>query len=433
MIIEGQTSYHKVEDVTKAQHGLLLIIISGFLMFFVWAWYSPLDVVSMSNGTVEPVNKVQTIQHLEGGIVGNILVKEGQHVHKGQELVELETKNSSSSYSEMLSRVNSLIADRARLLAEINGDKEIFFDDDFLASNSQLVERTNALFYARRNQLKSSLEAQRAEAKVREQAVQEIATRLLFSKRRLLLVQEQNEIEQLLLTDSLSNRYDYLNNLKEMNQLESDIAENEASLAKSRASLNQARSGLIATQNEYNEEVHTAYSETRSLLDQGVQRLKIFKDSLERTVLRAPMDGIIKNLYVVTRGGVVAPGGTVIDMVPGKDGIVIEAKLPPQDIGHVQQGQSVFIQLASDEARNYGRLMGEVASISPDTITTEEGEVYYIVRVVTDKTYFGKGQNDYKLSAGVLVTVGIITGKRSVLDYIFSPFIQSLPFALTER
>lgn len=433
MMLEYQADHQKVEDVSRAQHGFLLVVITSFLAFFVWAWYSPLDLVSMANGTVEPVNKVQTIQHLEGGIVRSILVREGQHVVKGQGLVELETMNSRSSYAEILSQVNALAADRARLLAEVNGAKEIAFDKSFSESNPQLVQRSNALFHARRSQLESSLQAQRDEVSVREQAVKEIATRVLFSKRRLLLVQEQNEIEKLLLTSSLSNRYDHLDNLKEMNELESNIAENTASLDKSKASLNQARSNLVAIQNKYNEEVNTAYSETRGLLEQGLQRLKRYKDSLERTVLSAPMDGIIKNLYVVTKGGVIAPGGTVIDMVPGKDGVVVEAKLPPQDIGHVQQGQSVFIQLASGEANSYGRLMGEVASISPDTITTDEGEVFYIVRVTVDKSYFGEGKDSYKLSTGVLVTVGIITGKRSVLAYILSPFIQSLPFALTER
>ncbi|MBJ7539828.1 HlyD family type I secretion periplasmic adaptor subunit [Marinomonas transparens] len=433
MILEQKAVYQKLENVGKAQRSLLFFIIAGFLAFIFWASFSPLDLVSMANGSIEPVNKVQTVQHLEGGIVQKILVREGQPVIKGQALIELETMNSGSSYAEMLSRVNSLIADKTRLLAEIKGDETITFDDVFLAENFQLAQRTETLFQARRNQLISSLQAQKDEINVREKTVQEMATRIHYSKKRLLLVQEQNEIEKKLLTNSLSNRYEHLDSLKEMNKLESDIAEGEVGLAKTKASLNQAKSNLVAIQNKYNEEVNTAYSETRNQLNEAEQRLKKYKDSLERTVLRAPMDGIIKNLYVVTEGGVIAPGGTVVDMVPGKDGLIVEAKLPPQDIGHVQQGQSVFIQLASGEAQNYGRLIGAVDSISPDTITSEEGDVYYVVRISINDEYFGKGQNLYKLSSGVLVTAGIITGQRSVLEYIFSPFVQSLPFALTER
>ncbi|WP_421850624.1 HlyD family type I secretion periplasmic adaptor subunit [Marinomonas sp.] len=430
---ENKAAYKSLEQVSKVQRSLLVILILGFVGFFTWSAVSPLDVVSMANGSVEPVNKVQTIQHLEGGIVRKILVQEGQHVVKGEALVELETTNSGSSYGEMLSRVNSLTANKVRLQAEVQGADKLAFDDAFTEANPQLVKRSEALFYARRNQLKSALQAQQEEMNVRQQVINEIATRIEFSEKRLTLVKEQNAIEQELLTNALSNRYDHLNSLKELNELESDIAEGKASLAKSRASLLQAKSNLMAIQNKYNEEVNTSLSDTRSQLSEGTQRLKKFKDSLERTVLRAPMDGIIKNRYVVTEGGVVAPGGTVIDMVPGKDGLVVEAKLPPQDIGHIQQGQEAFIQLASGEASHYGRLLGTVASVSPDTITTKEGEVYYVVRLTLDQDQFVKGSNRYKLSPGVLVTAGIVTGKRSVLEYILSPFLQSLPFALSER
>jgi adhesin transport system membrane fusion protein len=430
---DSKQAYESIEQVSKSQRGLLIILIAGFIAFLVWSAVSPLDVVSMANGSVEPVNKVQTIQHLEGGIVRKILVQEGQHVVKGEALVELETTNSGSSYGEMLSRVNSLTADKVRLQAEVQGTDKLVFDEAFAQANPQLVTRSEALFYARRDQLLSALQAQQEEMNVRQQAIKEIATRIQFSEERLKLVREQNAIEKELLSNALSNRYDHLNSLKELNQLESDIAEGKASLAKSKASFAQAQSNLKSIQDKYNEEVNASLSDTRSQLDEGIQRLKKFKDSLERTVLRAPMDGIIKNRYVVTEGGVVAPGGTVIDMVPGKDGLVVEAKLPPQDVGHIQQGQEAFIQLASGEASHYGRLTGTVASISPDTITTEEGEVYYIVRLILDQDFFLKGSNRYKLSPGVLVTAGIVTGKRSVLEYILSPFLQSLPFALSER
>ncbi|GGN32322.1 MULTISPECIES: HlyD family type I secretion periplasmic adaptor subunit [Marinomonas] len=430
---DSKQAYESIEQVSKSQRGLLIILIAGFIAFLVWSAVSPLDVVSMANGSVEPVNKVQTIQHLEGGIVRKILVQEGQHVVKGEALVELETTSSGSSYGEMLSRVNSLTADKVRLQAEVQGADKLVFDEAFAQANPQLVTRSEALFYARRDQLLSALQAQQEEMNVRQQTIKEIATRIQFSEERLKLVKEQNAIEKELLSNALSNRYDHLNSLKELNQLESDIAEGKASLAKSKASFAQAQSNLKSIQDKYNEEVNASLSDTRSQLDEGMQRLKKFKDSLERTVLRAPMDGIIKNRYVVTEGGVVAPGGTVIDMVPGKDGLVVEAKLPPQDVGHIQQGQEAFIQLASGEASHYGRLTGTVASISPDTITTEEGEVYYTVRLILDQDFFLKGSNRYKLSPGVLVTAGIVTGQRSVLEYILSPFVQSLPFALSER
>lgn len=360
----------------------------------------------------------------------NRQIREEQDVVKDQGLVKLETMCSGSSYAEMLEQVNALTANKARLLAEINGTKEITFDTFFSESNPQLVQRTNALFQIRRRQLERVLQAQRDEVSICEQVIQKMATRILFSQKRLLLVQEQNEIERFDLTSSSNSHYDHLNNFNEMNKLESDISENAANLAKSKVSLNQARSNLVTIQNKYTEDLNIAYSKTCGLLEHKVQRLKKYKGSLERTVLSAPMNGIIKNLDVITREGIVTPDRG--DMAPRKDSVMIEVKLLPQDSDHVQQGQSVFIQLSSGEAHKYGRLMGEVVSINPDIITTEK-EAYYIMRSMVDTSCFSKGQNRYKLSTGVLVSVGIITGKHSMLAYILSLFVRSLPFSPTER
>ena len=423
----------QLEQVTHAQRGLLAALLLGCVAFIVWAALSPLDIVSIANGTVKPASRVQTVQHLEGGIIKTLLIKEGDTVKQGQALIELETKNSGALYGEMLVRVNRLTADHARLQAEEKGAMEITFDETFRRANAPLVDRTISLFTARQNQLNSALKSQQEEINVRTQAILEVTSRAIHRVKRLELVQEQIAIEKRLLSNALSNRYEHLDRLKEVNRLDSDIAEGEAGLNKAKASLAQAIQHKDSIQTTYNEEVSTALSEVRSKLDEGKYRLDKYQDSLARTVLRAPMDGIIKSLYVVTEGGVIAPGGIVVDMVPGKEGLVVKAKLPPQDIGHVSIGQPVFIQLASAEASHYGRIVGEVTHISPDTTISEEGDVYYSIRIGLSHEQFEKGQEKYQLSSGVMVTAGIVTGKRSVLEYVLSPFLQTLPFSLTER
>jgi adhesin transport system membrane fusion protein len=422
----------QLEQVTQAQRQLLASLLLGCAAFIVWAALSPLDILSIANGTVKPASRVQTVQHLEGGIVRKLLIREGDTVKQGQALIELETKNIGALYGEILVRVNTLTADHARLQAEEKGAEVIAFDDTFRRVNASLVARTISLFRARQNQLNSSLKSQQEEINVRTQVIQEVNTRAIHSVKRLKLVQEQIAIEKRLLSNALSNRYEHLERLKEVNRLESDIAEGQASLNKAKASLAQAIQHKDSIQTTYNEEVSTALSTIRSKLDEGKHRLDKYKDNLARTVLRAPMDGIIKSLYVVTEGGVIAPGGIVVDMVPGKEGLVVKAKLPPQDIGHVSIGQRVFIQLASAEASHYGRIVGDVTHISPDTTISEEGDVYYPIRIGLSNEQFEKGQDKYRLSSGVIVTVGIVTGKRSVLEYVLSPFIQTLPFSLTE-
>ncbi|NOQ76388.1 MAG: HlyD family type I secretion periplasmic adaptor subunit [Methylococcaceae bacterium] len=422
-----------LEQVDLGQRKIIIILLLSCVSFIIWAAISPLDIMSIANGTVKPASRVQTIQHLEGGIVRKLLVTEGEEVKQGQALIELESISSGTAYGEVFARVNSLTADLVRLETEARGDKVLIFDDAFSNANAELVGRTTSLFKARRSQLLSAMQSQREEMNIRTQAKREITTRIKHAVSRLKLVEEQITIEKKLLSNALSNRYEHIERLKEANRLKSDIAEAKDSVKKAQSSYEQAKRNLESIQAKYNEEVQTSISDLRRQLDESNQRLEKYKDSLARTTLRAPMDGIVKSLYVVTEGGVISPGGTVLDIVPGREGLIVEAQLAPQDVGHVQIGQQVFIQLASAEASYYGRIVGEVSHVSPDTLNTEDGQVYYVVRVSLKQEFFEKGGDRYKLLPGVMVTAGIIIGKRSVLDYILSPFIQTFPFVLSER
>ncbi len=430
---EKKTRLDTLEQFDDAQRRILNILLLSCVVFIIWAAWSPLDILSIATGTVEPASRVQTIQHLEGGIIRKLLIQEGDKVKQNQALVELEITSSGSAYGEVLARVVALSADLVRLEAEANNKDVLVFDTAFQNQHPELVQRTINLFEARRKQLKTALQSQKQEIKVRKEAQREINTRIKHAVARLVLVKEQIEIEKELLANALSNRYEHLERLKEINRLRSDISEGRASANKAKALQAQAQSNLEKIQTNYNQEVQTAISDSRRELNEGQQRLEKFKDSLARTTLRAPMDGVIKTLYVVTEGGVIAPGGVVLDMVPEREGLIVVAKLPPQDIGHVQLDQIVFVQLASSEASHYGRISGRVTHISPDTIKDKEGQVFYVVRIAMDQDHFEKGNERYRLSPGVMVTAGIVTGKRSVLEYLLSPIIQTFPFSLSER
>jgi membrane fusion protein, adhesin transport system len=180
--------------------------------------------------------------------------------------------------------------------------------------------------------------------------------------------------------------------------------------------------------------VQTALDENRGQYDGYLERLRKFDDNLQRTVLRAPVDGIVKTLYLVTEGGVIRPGETVLDIVPEGDRLIVEARLPTQDIGYIHAGQKAVIKLTTADARRFGNINGEVVHISPDTLVTDKGQPYYKVRVATEDACFkGSGGEKYCLYPGMLVLVNIHTGQRTVLEYLFSPFFASMDSALTER
>jgi adhesin transport system membrane fusion protein len=163
------------------------------------------------------------------------------------------------------------------------------------------------------------------------------------------------------------------------------------------------------------------------------QRMRKYSDTLQRTIIRSPVRGVVKTLYFVTIGGVVKSGDVIVDIVPMEDRLVVEAHLPIQDIGYVQPGQDAVVKLASRDAGRFGKLEGEVIHVSPDTFTTQEGATFYSVRIVTGGDSFKRGNFEYKLIPGMLVTAYIHTGERTVLDYLLDPFMDSLDQAMKER
>ncbi|ADU62471.1 MAG: HlyD family type I secretion periplasmic adaptor subunit [Pseudodesulfovibrio sp.] len=453
---------------------------AGFcISFFVWASFSPLDIVSDAVGEVIPSSRVKRIQHLEGGIVRKIVVREGDLVEVGQPLIELETTASDSTVEELNVRVSSLTAEIARLEAEsrwfvvgvdaaaqeesadANATRsedsgieplelpsvevagvglrldpfsvEIAFPEQLLHDAPGMADQARQLYEARRERFVNDLNAQREKIKQREQDVQEIFVRIRNQKQGLVYVREQIAISEELLKDKLTTRYKHLGFLKEESTLISRIQEDDAALARARSALVAARDSLDQIFNSFHEEVQETLRKSRRELLEFSQRLRKMSDSLERTVIRSPANGIVKSIYIMGEGEVVQPGMTVLDIVPAGDKLVIEAHLALGDIGYVQVGQSATVSLATGDARMFGHLEGTVATISPDAITKEDVGTYYKVLVETENDRFEKDGRRYQLYPGMRVLVGIKTGERTVMEYLVYPYFDTLYHGMRER
>jgi len=389
------------------------------ITFFAWSYFGRLDVVSAAMGEVIPSSQIKHIQHLEGGIVREILVREGEKVKKGQPMVSLEPVSSSADLKELNVRMNSLQVEIARLAAEAKGLVEPKFPINIARDFPELIKQARAFFKTRMVRIKNQLDGQ-------AQTIDEISARVRNNRQQLTLLNEQVDISKKLLKEKLSNRMQHLNLLKEASRLQGKIDEDTAGRK-------EALNKLETIRASFREKVQEDLEKKRRDLQEYTNRQRKYADSLSRTVLRSPVNGVVKSLFVATIGGVVAPGATVADVVPGGDRLIIEAKLPTQDIGYVQAGQVALVMLSSSDAGRFGSLVGEVLSISPDTIETAEGIPYYKIRISTTKTYFEREKIKYRLVPGVQVIASIRTGQRSVLDYLTDPFLGSFRTALRER
>lgn len=412
------------------------------ISFFVWAAVSPLDIVSDAIGEVVPSSKVKRIQHLEGGIVREIKVREGDLVEEGQPLVDLEATASDSTVAELTVRVTSLKAEVSRLEAESRWfdeegtdpyTVELALPEELVAESPDLASQVAELYDARRDRLVNDINTQKEKVTQRAKDIEEISARIRSQRQNLKYVREQIAISEDLLKDGLTTRYKHLGFLKEESTLVSKIEEDKAAMSRSRSTLAAAKEQTDQIRNAFHEEVQESLRKSRRELLEFSQRLRKMSDNLNRTVIRSPANGIVKSIYVMGEGEVVQPGVTILDIVPAEDKLVIEAHLALGDIGYVQKGQPATVKLATGDARMFGNLDGTVKHISPDAITKPEEGTYYRVMVETGSDHFEKDGRRYQLYPGMRVLVGIKTGERTVLEYLLYPYFDTLYQGLRER
>ena len=421
------------ETIAPSTHVFFVACAALVIAFLIWASMGTLDIVSMAQGEVIPSTQIKSIQHLEGGIVRKIVVSEGERVKSGQALVILEPTSSGADVGELKVRITSLRIEIARLKAEAAGSAEPVFDEDLRTGHPDLVRFALEQFRTRKQAQENRITSQKETIVQRRQNIKEISVRITNNKGRLELHEEQVAISEERLKDDLTNRYNHLDLLKAASEIKGRIEEDSAAKVTSRAALKEAQSQLDSIESDYQEDIGTALEDARSTLNEFTERMNKYEDSLQRTILRAPVDGVIKTLHVTTIGGVIRSGDTVVDIVPGEDRLIIEAKLPTQDIGYVREGQTAVVKLASSDADRFGSLEGTVMSVSPDTILTPEGEPFYRVRIKTENEYFEKGKRRYQLYPGMQVLANIQTGNRTVIEYLVSPLIYSMGDAMQER
>ncbi len=421
------------KDISRSTHAFFALCVAMVVAFAFWASQAKLDIVSVATGEVAPSTSVQTVEHLEGGIVQSIEVREGQRVKAGQVLANLEQIQSGADLQEIRVRIRSLLADVSRYQAELSGADTPAYPDALEEADPRLIEQSRGLFESRKTRMLGQLDAQENAVQQRELEIREVEARRAGARESLKLIEEQVTISETLLAKELTNRMIHLNLLKEATDLRARISEANAALPRLKAALGEAKSNMATIRASFREEAQTELDKATREIEELTQRIRKFEDSLSRSALRAPVDGIIKTLHIVSIGEVVRAGEPVADIVPVDDQLIIDAQLPTQDIGYVRAGQPVKVTLASADAARFGDLSGAVQTVSPDSLVTQDGLPYYRVRILTDRSFFEDGELRYDLFPGMQVVASIQTGSRTVMEYILDPLIGRMGDALRER
>ena len=430
----AMTPLEKLIEKYRPKHEAYLSISVILLLFsaFFWMFFSELDEVAVADGEVIPQGQVKVIQHLEGGIVTEILTKEGQRVSKGERLLQLRLGADRVRSSEIELQVDGLIIKRDRLQAEL--DKKTFsLPGDVNTKILKIFQKEILTFENRKQQVRGKIRILEANARQKILEIKELENRIKGRENSLEFAFKRFQISKGLEKDNLATKMEVLDLENEYEQLKSEITELKTSLQKAKEAHTEAKQRAKALTLDFNREVSEELGLVEIALAQAREQLKTASELVKQTALLSPIDGVVKNLRQHTIGGVVQPGEAIMEVVPVRDTLVIETKLSPIDVGYVGVGQSAEVKIQTYDFLRYGSLNGVVKNVAADASTDFRGEPYFRVEIETDRNYLGKDVGALPITPGMQAEINIKTGKRSVFNYLLSPVLKTWHAAFRER
>ncbi|NRG16624.1 HlyD family type I secretion periplasmic adaptor subunit [Rhizobiales bacterium] len=405
------------------------VVLSGFLA---WAWSAELDQIVFAEGRVIPSGEVQTVQNLEGGIVEEILVRAGDRVKTGDVLLQIAGTSLTAELNGTRQKLYELRAEIARLTAEIE-DVSPVFPQELIEERPDAVERAMTLYESRQKQLADNLAAVDEQLARRDEELETLhaRSRLMVEDRELL--EKEVALVELLVSQGAVSEVEVLRLKRELNQLDAERKKNETAIATTGALLAQGKQQRGEIINQFRTEAIERRNELNTEAEGLSEALVASTDRVSRTAMRAPVSGIVKQVLVNTVGGVIQPGETLVEIVPEEDTLVVEAQIKPEDIAFLWIGQPANLRLTAYDFAIYGSLSGELEYLSADTVSDDEGRRFYIGRIRTDDTKLPHAEEELPILPGMVAQVDLVTGKRSVLDYLLKPVNRARQRALRER
>ncbi|MDV7338741.1 HlyD family type I secretion periplasmic adaptor subunit [Terasakiella sp. A23] len=420
------------ENSVNRRSPLVLAIIGGLVGFAVWSFFAYLEEVSVAMGEVVPQGKIKVIQHLEGGIITDIHVQQGDVVRKGAELVQLDLGTGGVNKEELEVRLDGLLLNRARLEAEAT-DGDLNLPEEIVEARPGMAVATERSYQARLRDLNSRLKVLKDKMRQRELAVEELEKKMDNTRRNLNLSKRRFNMSSDLLNDKLTSKMDHLKLESEVQKLEGELRTLKTSIPKAKASVAEEMSKIDEEKTAFQREALEELGTVEQSIAQTLELLSKATDQGIRALIKSPIDGVVKNMTYNTIGNVVSAGEPIMEIVPIGENLVIEARLNPIDRGYVEENQDAVVKINTYDFVRYGSLEGKVIHVAPDSTTSQEGETYFRVIVQTEKTYLGDKEGTYEITPGMEATVDIHTGEKSVIEYLIKPVLKMKHEAFRER
>jgi len=420
---------------------LFFIIITFFTSAVYWAYWAEVDELARGEGKVIPSAKIQTIQSLDGGVISEILVKEGFIVKKGQSLMKIDTTRFKASLDENENTLEDLLVSRIRLENEININldkpvKDLKFEDSYLKKYPEIIRNQNNLYRTKVEELKSNIKTFKIQVKQKKQELLELKSKKNQLWQSIKLIKSELETIEKLVQRKARSNIDLISTKREYNGILGDYNATRLSIPRSQWSIKESENNIIEKIKMFKSSAAEELQKVNSEIKKYQSKVISEKDKLSKTVIISPVNGIIKQININTIGGVVRSGVDLIEIVPESEILLVEAKIAPKDIAFINPSQKAIVKITAYDFSIYGGLDGKIVEISADSIKDEDsrdGKTFYKIVIQTNKNYLEKGNEKYSIIPGMIASVDIVTGKKTILDFILKPILKTKDSALHER
>jgi membrane fusion protein, adhesin transport system len=422
---------HSAQTNAWAKHTTVALctLVAGF---FGWAATARIEEITRGEGKVIPASRIQLVQNLEGGIVRKISTHEGALVKAGDVLVNIDTTGTGSSLDERREKNFGLQAIVARLSAQAERIA-LILPEDMERERPKLAHEQRELYASRKREIEAALSAFDLQAAQRRQEIEEVRAKIANQVRALEIANEELDLTRPLVQRGAAARI-------EMIRLEARVNETQGQLQAATLALPRIENALAEVETKRREKENNERSEVRQQLAEARVQLaaieqsgKADADRVDRADIRAPVTGLVKTLHVSTLGQIIKPGMDIVEIVPMNDALVVEARVRPQDIAFLRPDLNAIVRLTAYDYTTYGTLKAKIEHIGADSITTEKGETYYLVRARTERANLEKDGRILPILPGMVANVDILTGEKTVLSYLVRPLTRIRSEALRER
>lgn len=417
----------------SATSNLMLASVSSLVVILLaWMSFSSIDEITHGEGQVVPTSEIQIVQSLEGGVLKELLATEGQSVKKGDVLMKISDVASASEAEGTEAKQSSLAIKKARLEAEANG-KEFIIPDDLAKAARDIARNEQSLYLSRQKELESAkniLNDKIARANAQISELNARVTRLSQSRK---LTEQELAITSKMVEQRAVPKLDEIRLSRELNDITGQI--NEAAEEKQglQFELGAAQKEREDQDNKFRSQALGELNEVQTQLSQLSSSLTAIGDRVDRSELRSPVDGVVNKVSLKTIGGVVEPAMKLVEVVPVDDKLKIIARVSPSEIAFLRPGQKVKVKVSAYDPQRYGALDGELVRIGANSVSDREGKVSFEIEVRTDKNHLGDDAHPLPITPGMVAQTEIITGKRSILEYLLKPVFRARDRAFTER